>query len=221
MTSSQQPPPRNILALDTAHSLVAACLLTGSDVYHAGAGAEKPRSISLASTLTSLLEKAGLQWHDLDAFAFGCGPGSFTGLRIGAATLAGLNSGLNRPMLHISSLAITAAQADTSDAITVIEDARAGEAFIACHQAGKALRPDRCLPWQEVAAMPSAAYASHTEPAIDLPAWQRLPLQLSRDQALARTVGHAAGQITDWQALPRYPQPAYLQPSQAERNAHV
>ncbi|MDX8407649.1 MAG: tRNA (adenosine(37)-N6)-threonylcarbamoyltransferase complex dimerization subunit type 1 TsaB [Mariprofundaceae bacterium] len=215
------PSPLNILALDTACGLVAACLRLGDDMHLVREDAGQPRSVNLAATLAKLLQKADAQWPDLDAFAFGCGPGSFTGLRIGAATLAGLNSGLGRPILHISSLAITAAQAGSDAVVSVIEDARAGEAFCAAYQTGHAIEPDRCLSWQEVAALPSGAFVSQGDPAIALPDWQRLPLTLSRSQALARVLDSTITPDTDWQAMPRYPQPAYLQASQAEKNAHV
>jgi len=215
------PSPVNILALDTAYGLVSACLRLGNEIHLAGEDAGQPRSINLAATLAELLHKADAQWPDLDAFAFGCGPGSFTGLRIGAATLAGLNSGLGRPILHISSLAITAAQAGSNAVVSVIEDARAGEAFYAAYQAGHVNEPNRCLTWEEVAALPPGTFVSQSDPAIALPDWQRLPMTLSRSQALARVLDSNMTPDTDWQALPRYPQLAYLQVSQAERNAHA
>ncbi|HKI62676.1 MAG TPA: tRNA (adenosine(37)-N6)-threonylcarbamoyltransferase complex dimerization subunit type 1 TsaB [Mariprofundaceae bacterium] len=213
--------PTNILALDTACSQVAACLLAGQRAFYIYAGGGLPRSVSLAPSLAELLHQAGLGWQDIDAFALGRGPGSFTGIRIGAATIAGLNSGLKRPLLHLSSLAISAMQADTDAAVHVLEDARAGEAFMACYKSGDALSADCCLRWDDVADMPPASFVSHADPAVPLPGWQRLPLTLSRDEALALALRHAASRVPDWQALPRYPEPVYLQPSQAERNAHV
>jgi len=211
----------NILALDTACSQVSACLFAGTRVFHANAGTDLPRSVSLAPALAELLHQAGLGWQDIDAFALGCGPGSFTGIRIGSATIAGLNSGLKRPLLHLSSLAITALQAGSEDPVYVLEDARAGEAFVGCYQGGGELQSDRCLSWDAVAMLPAGIFVAHSEPPVPLPGWQRLPLSLSRDEALAIAVKHAGRQVSDWQALPRYPQPVYLQPSQAERNAHV
>jgi len=213
----------NILALDTASGQVTACLLSGKEIYYAAANAEndKPSSVSLSPRLAELLQQAGLQWADLDAFAIGQGPGSFTGLRIGAATIAGLNSGLNRPILPISSLAITALQTGSSKAVYVFEDARAGEMFVGQYQAGKALQADSLLPLDEVASLAAGLYAGQSEPPALLNGWQRLPLSIARELALALAVRHAVAEVDDWQQLPIYPQPVYMQPSQAERNARV
>jgi tRNA threonylcarbamoyladenosine biosynthesis protein TsaB len=213
--------PTNILALDTACSQVSACLLAGQRVFYVNAGGDLPRSVSLAPALAELLHQADLGWQDIEAFALGHGPGSFTGIRIGAATIAGLNSGLKRPLLHLSSLAITTLQAKGEGPVHVLEDARAGEAFVGCYQAGEVLQPDACMRWDEVSALPPGTFVSHADPAVPLPGWQRLSLSISRDEALELALRHALIRVPDWQALPHYPEPVYLQPSQAERNAHV
>jgi len=211
----------NILALDTACSQVSACLFAGTSVFHANAGDDLPRSVSLAPALAALLQQAGLGWQDLDAFALGCGPGSFTGIRIGSATIAGLNSGLKKPILPLSSLAITALQANSEHSVHVLEDARAGEAFVGCYLGGGPLQSDSCLRWDAVTMLSAGMFVAHSDPPVPLPGWERLSLSLSRDEALALAVRHAGRHVSDWQALPRYPHPVYLQPSQAERNAHV
>jgi len=135
----------SILALDTAYGEISACIISADQSRLTTAGAEpdnKTRSTQIIPVLDDLLMQAGLAWSDLDALAFSRGPGSFTGLRIAAATLAGINASLKLPMLHISSLAITAEQADSPDPIRVVEDARAGEAFVGLYQNGKAQQGD-------------------------------------------------------------------------------
>jgi tRNA threonylcarbamoyl adenosine modification protein YeaZ len=213
----------SILALDTAYGEISACILSAEKTFLSTPAAKpenKTRSTKIVPILDELLRQAGLVWSDLDALAFGHGPGSFTGLRIAAATLAGINSGLKLPILHVSSLAITAEQADSSEPIWVIEDARAGEAFVGHYHHGKALQADACLTWQQVAALPSVDFVCLNAVPEALSEWQQKPLQLSRSEALARTVRASMSNTEDWSALPRFPSPAYLQVSQAERNAH-
>jgi tRNA threonylcarbamoyl adenosine modification protein YeaZ len=213
----------SILALDTAYGEISACILS-ADETHLSAPAKnqgnKTRSTMIIPVLDNLLGQAGLSWADLDVLAFGCGPGSFTGLRIAAATLAGINAGLKLPILHISSLAITAQQADSPDPIRVVEDARAGEAFVGYYHGGKSTQDDVCLTWEEVTALPAAGFVCLNEVPQALPEWQQWPLQLERSEALARTVRTAMGNTANWSALPHFPSPVYLQISQAERNAH-
>ncbi len=213
--------PDNILALDTACGRTAACLLAGDDCLLISDEDARPGSGDLALRLDALIRRAGLGWRDIEIFVFGRGPGSFTGLRIGAATIAGLNSDLKTPVLHLSSLAVTAAQADCDDTVAVLEDARAGEAFIGLYQAGEAQQADACLNWSQVQAMPPHIYLSYSDIPAELPGWRRLPFARNRSEALAACTRNMLRHGLPSSAPPRYPEPLYLQPSQAERNRHV
>ncbi len=212
-------PPQRILALDAAYGPAAACLLLpdGKPLL-AETDQNTPHSQSILPMLHGLLEKAGVDWQQLDMLAASVGPGSFTGLRVAAATISGLNASLGLPVMSVSSLAITAWQADTPERIWVIEDARSGDAYIGCYKLGVALQPDQCLSWQEVAELPAASFVSLTEPAAELSTWQRVAPVHSRAEALAELVSRQAPQ-GDSASLPRRAIPAYMQPSQAERKA--
>ena len=93
----------------------------------------------LLPAIQSLLDAAGLPFADLDAIAFGRGPGSFTSLRIGIGVVQGLAWGAGLPVIPISSLAavaqavaaVTAAEAST---ICVAMDARMQEVYTANFQ---------------------------------------------------------------------------------------
>ena len=61
--------------------------------------------------ISSLLQEQGLRVSDLDAIAIVNGPGSFTGLRIGAGVAQGLAFGVNIPITGVSSLAVMAMKA--------------------------------------------------------------------------------------------------------------
>jgi len=211
-------PNYNILALDAACGQAAAVVL---DREQCCLGAEcqrdRPHSMTILPLLQSVLETAGLTWVDLNLLALGIGPGSFTGLRISASILAGINSRLGLPMLSVSSLAITALQAQSRQPVWILEDARAGDAYVGHFVKGRALRKDRILPWSEVRKMPPGIFASQTKSPVELPGWQRLPLEASRFQALGEAV-RATMESVNLPDLPQFIHPSYLSRSQAERN---
>ncbi|MDQ6997434.1 MAG: tRNA (adenosine(37)-N6)-threonylcarbamoyltransferase complex dimerization subunit type 1 TsaB [Mariprofundus sp.] len=214
----------NILSLDTACGDISVSVIKDGRIYMSEPVENtngKTRSTTIVPVLEHLLKKAELDWNELHALALGAGPGSFTGLRIAAATLAGINSGLKLPIYHLSSLAITACQADADGPVWVLEDARAGEAFVGCYQNDTQIRADVCLSWKDVAALSLGHFCCHGEPPVELNGWTRLPLTIDRSAALAmETQLFSARLNTAGSDLPVYPSPTYLQLSQAERNAH-
>ena len=177
-----------------------------------------PRSELVMASIDLLLRAAGLQPGDLQAVLTTRGPGSFTGIRVAAATVAGLNAVLDRPVLAVSSLAVTACQAEAQGPVWVLEDARAGEMFTACYAGMDAIVDDACHAYGILADWPPARYASHRPPP-GSENWQRLELMLDRAEALAAVVRHRLRRVADIAALPRAATPAYLQRSQAERSA--
>jgi len=215
----------NILSLDTACGDISVAVIKGGRIYMSEPvenSSGKTRSTTIVPVLEHLLKEAELDWHQLHALALGAGPGSFTGLRIAAATLAGINSGLKLPIYHLSSLAITACQTDTDGPVWVLEDARAGEAFVGCYQNHAQIRADICLSWKDVEALPPGHFCCHGEPPVELNGWTRVPLSMHRSAALAiETELVSVGMNLEAVDLPIYPAPTYLQLSQAERNAHA
>lgn len=209
------------LALDTIDGEMHACIVAGSGVHRATTdGSGKTRSTAILPLIESLLQQADVEWHDLELLAFSAGPGSFTGLRIAAATLAGINSGLHLPILHLDSLAVTARQAGLDTPIWVLEDARAGEAFVGRYEAGRVLSAPVCMLWRDIEAeIAPDRYVALGDADVAPVGWQRIPLDIERGEALAATV--IAALAGPWRDAPRYPEPHYLQLSQAERNANV
>ncbi len=207
-----------LLALDAAPGRGSAILLfPDGEMLTAESEGDRSHSRTLIPMLEGLLSRAGLGWSDLHMLALGTGPGSFTGLRIAAATLAGINASLALPVLPISSLAITAAQAESDDELWVLEDARAGEVFVGRYQSCRAITDDCCISWEALQEEDSASYVSVSMPPLLLQGWQRLEMPFARTEALARVVREAVRDVKQGD-LPRYVQPAYLQISQAERN---
>ena len=87
--------------------------------------------------IQALLAQAGVCLQQLDAVAYGRGPGSFTGIRIAAGVAQGLAFGLDRPLLPVSTLAALALQATQrikADYYYCGLDARMGEVYWGCYQ---------------------------------------------------------------------------------------
>ncbi len=126
----------NILALDTSTERLALALQAPGGPWTVLADGGAQASATLLPQVHALMARAGLQMADLDAIAFGQGPGAFTGLRTACAVAQGLAFGLGKPVLPIDSLLVVAedarlqrhARADTLD-IVVAMDARMNEVY--------------------------------------------------------------------------------------------
>ncbi len=87
------------------------------------------QSNSLLRDINDCLSQAGVSLDEVDVFACAAGPGSFTGLRIGIATLKGLAATLGKPCVGIPSLAAVAHAAGPSDKTVALLPAGRGEVF--------------------------------------------------------------------------------------------
>jgi len=214
-------PRLNILALDAAFGSACASLIRqDGKLFHAVSPSGNPHSQAILPMLETLLIEAELDWNALQLLAIGIGPGSFTGLRVAAAIMSGINVGLRLPILELSSLAITAQQSRVREPVWVIEDARADSAWIGHYQEGISMEKDRIQPWDEVRRMPVSVYLTQMPTAVDLPGWECLPLEIPRCEALATLVCQYANPLDIHSShLPHVVTPVYLSPSQAERNA--
>ncbi len=107
------------------------------------------QSESLHSFIEWALEGAEIQLKDLDAVCLGKGPGSYTGLRIGAASAKGFGFGLNIPLIAINSLEtmIEAFINEGFDYIIPLIDARRMEVYTARYdgKTGQELQPTEAL----------------------------------------------------------------------------
>ncbi|WP_394144367.1 tRNA (adenosine(37)-N6)-threonylcarbamoyltransferase complex dimerization subunit type 1 TsaB [Vibrio atypicus] len=93
-----------ILALDTATENCSVALLVDDIVYVRSEVAPRDHTKKILPMVDEVLKEAGLTLADLDALAFGRGPGSFTGVRIGIGIAQGLAFGADLPMVGISTL---------------------------------------------------------------------------------------------------------------------
>lgn len=101
----------------------------------------------LTPTTLSLLADAGLRLADVDAIVVGCGPGPFTGLRVGMATAAAFGDALGIPVFGVCSL--DAAAYGIEGTVLVASDARRKEVYWAAYDGGRRVAgPDVIRPEQ-------------------------------------------------------------------------
>src|SRR5437763_16042596 len=92
-----------ILASDTSLPLLSVALLRDDDLLAAAALEGKgSRNEKLLPALDWLLGESGVDRRQIDLFAVTRGPGSFTGVRIGLATIQGLAMALGKPLCAMS-----------------------------------------------------------------------------------------------------------------------
>lgn len=136
----------NVLVIDTATDSVVtgAAAITGTavTVLASRSVSDHRRHAELLTTLMGeVLDESGVGRNGLGAVVVGCGPGPFTGLRVGMATAAAFADALGLPAYGVCSLDALAAQVrhDRPDAaaVAVISDARRREVYWARYDNGE------------------------------------------------------------------------------------
>ncbi|MCF5849814.1 MULTISPECIES: tRNA (adenosine(37)-N6)-threonylcarbamoyltransferase complex dimerization subunit type 1 TsaB [Aeromonas] len=121
-----------ILAVDTATEACSAALLVGDKLFSRWEEAPRDHTRKILPMVQAVLADAGISLSDLDAIAFGRGPGSFTGVRIGISVAQGLAFGAGVPLIGISTLAAMAQGAyrlDGAEQVLTAIDARMNEVY--------------------------------------------------------------------------------------------
>jgi tRNA threonylcarbamoyl adenosine modification protein YeaZ len=129
-----------ILAIDTATPAVTAGIvkLEGIEVLAERVTVDaRAHAEQLTPNVLAALADAGLTVGDLGAVVVGCGPGPFTGLRVGMATAAAYGHALGIPVHGVCSLdAIGVESAGTVSEVLVVTDARRREVYWARYRDG-------------------------------------------------------------------------------------
>lgn len=129
----------NILGIDSS-GLVASVALQSDDklVGEYTIHNKKTHSQTLLPMIHDMLEMAGVSVKELDAIAIASGPGSFTGLRIGAATAKGLGGALSIPLIAVPTLEGLAYNLAGAEALVCpIMDARRQQAYYGIYDVAK------------------------------------------------------------------------------------
>lgn len=156
----------NLLAIETSSPVLSVAIQkSGGKVRHATVQGYMKHAENLLPVIDRLLKKEKLQIGDIDAFLISRGPGSFTGLRIGFATLKGFLATCPKPCYGASSLDVIAAgvkKPALSDLplkgpqnLAVCLDARRGKLYTRSYRYNRkrwvACGPSRVVPLAEMA----------------------------------------------------------------------
>lgn len=217
--------PSTLLSFDTSTDLMSLALQVGGDVHVFEAEGGAQASARLVPEAMALLARAGVALKDVDAIAFGAGPGAFTGLRTACSVAQGLALGAGKLVVPVDSLMLVADDARAqlgADAATVhvAMDARMEQAYAGAYawQDGRwtVLAAPALLDPQDLLARwrdaPPAVVAGSAPAAfgerLPLPDGARLvPVARSRAAALARVAAQRfadGGAVDAALALPVY-----------------
>jgi len=220
-----------ILALDSTAKAAAVALLDGrtllaKDMHDDG----NTHSSTLLPMAERLLAEQNLTVNDIDLFTASVGPGSFTGVRIGAATIKGIAFGKNKPCVPVSALhALAYNLRDTDGTVCPLMDARRGQFYTAlfrvCGGRIERLAPDAAKSGEEIAELlksyPGTVLVGDGAK-VALPFFEGLDVTLAPEEKLladGESVGLCAlelyesgVQVTDAEFAP-----TYLRLPQAER----
>lgn len=127
-----------LLGFDTATAGVSVALAVADRIWRRDAAGGAQASATLLPTVQALLLEAGVALADVDAIAFGRGPGAFTGVRTACAVAQGLAFGLGCAVLPVDTTLVVAedarwrAAARAADwSVWALLDARMGELYAA------------------------------------------------------------------------------------------
>ena len=138
MIESNAKTYRRILAIETATPVQAVALVDGETLCeHRVQRVAYNHGSSLLCNVDQVLDSSAIELEEIDLFAVGLGPGSFTGLRVGLATAKGLSRAVDRPIVGVSSLAALAygpARACSEATVLAAIDARRREVYAGAYR---------------------------------------------------------------------------------------
>ena len=125
-----------LLAFDTSTETLSVAVRHGDAVIERTSAGGAQASATLIPLVQSLLAEAGLRLRELDAIAFGRGPGSFTGLRTACSVAQGLGFGAGVPLLPVDTLLAVAEEARHrfgAQQVLAVLDARMEQVYSAAY----------------------------------------------------------------------------------------
>lgn len=122
-----------ILALETSTENGSCALWRDGELIVRNCPAGRSHSETLLPLVRELLAEGGVTIAQLDAIAFGVGPGAFTGLRVACGAAQGLAVAADVPLLPVTSLQAMAAASGGQHVLALL-DARMGEVYVGAYQ---------------------------------------------------------------------------------------
>jgi tRNA threonylcarbamoyl adenosine modification protein YeaZ len=136
-----------ILAIDsTANTSTVALLENDTLISIYTVNTKNTHSEMLLPMVKSLLDSSRITADDIDAFAVANGPGSFTGVRIGVATIKGLAFGKDKKCVAVSTTEALSVNLEGFDGLVCpIMNARRGQVYTCIYKDGKPLIDESCM----------------------------------------------------------------------------
>lgn len=127
-----------ILAVESADQACSVAIWQNGEALQRHELAPRQQTLKMLPWVEQLLAEAGLTLTQLDAIAFGRGPGAFTGVRVATSVAQGLAFSANLPVAGISTLAALALDVSQLamhlDHFLPVLDARMGEVYLGAYQ---------------------------------------------------------------------------------------
>ena len=222
-----------LLVIDTSGPVCGTAVMDGEKVLcEYTAQNRNTHSASLMPMVERSLESAGVTLKELDALAAVTGPGSFTGVRIGVATVKALAHGSGKPCIGVNALeALAGARREDAGPglVCPIQDARAGQVYGAAFRGRERVLPDGPMKLEEYLGRRSGGGArtlsvyrgrgagspGKIDPGIlgDRRCFAEGPFAYLRP-SVAGLIAQETGEITDYRTL----RESYLRPPNAEKN---
>ena len=147
-----------ILALDTSTDACSVAILADGESHQRFVIAKQQHTKLVLPMIQELLAETQLTLKQLDAIAFGCGPGSFTGVRLAASIVQSLAFTTDLPVVKISTLRLLAQEAYArfdKPKVIVAQDARMQELYWGEYQVDvdgvmQPISPDRLIAPEKV-----------------------------------------------------------------------
>jgi len=210
-----------ILAIETATDACSAALLIDGQVHVAFELAPRKHTQLILSQIEQVLAEGEIATQDLDAIAFGRGPGAFTGLRIAAGVTQGMSLAGDIPAIAVSSLAAMAQQAyqqHQEDKLYVALDARMNQVYWGEYQIQDELA---VLQGEEVVITPEELPSTQSDGFVGIGSgWQAYP-QTLQNQVQAETNAtlqniYPSAEHVALLAVPQYQAGILLSPEQVQ-----
>ena len=153
----------NILAFDTATEACSAALMFNGEVRERYQIAPRQHAQLILGMMDELLAEAGITLAQLDALAYGRGPGSFIGVRIATGVAQGIAFAQDLPVVPVSTLAALAQGVEQPRVLAAI-DARMNEVYWAAYERDNLgimrLLGEEALTPAELVVLPTGAQSS-------------------------------------------------------------
>ena len=163
---------QNLLVVDTSSSRSVLALKTEEKFIDRTEIRTSAHSRDILCRLQNIILEAGIELSDLDCIIFGCGPGSYTGIRITVGVVQGLSYGLDIPVVSVSSLEALAYSSIEENSYSFKEGnkilvsilARANEYFLGAYEWKNGfvepILPEKLVSSQELFSLPEGDWFS-------------------------------------------------------------